>query len=199
MENRDFSREMEEMRSQIAMLKGKLENQKIVTEQQLRSSMTQKMSKIDKRMFTTIILGCCSLVYCTWFFTTRMHLSHAFTFATAALISACLAISIYKYISFRRIDLSRGHVLDVVERLTNIKKHYREWWKTGLPILLLWYGWWIYELLTIYNYESYIVGLCFGSAFGIAIGLIAGFKVNNKIANETDEILKQIHELQQMQ
>ena len=87
----------------------------------------------------------------------------------------------------------------MIERLTNIKKHYSEWWKTALPILLVWYGWWLYEVLTTYNYESYILGFSLGSALGIIIGLIAGFNVNRKIANETQEILNQIHELQQMQ
>ena len=199
MENKEISQQLEEMRSQIAMLKGKLEKQKIVNEKQLRNSMTKHISKIDRRMLTTVILGCLSLVYCTWFFTTRMQLSNAFTLATAALLCGCLAITIHKHWSFRHIDISRGNILDVIERLTNIKKHYSEWWKTALPILLVWYGWWLYEVLTTYNYESYILGFSLGSALGIIIGLIAGFNVNRKIANETQEILNQIHELQQMQ
>ena len=78
--------QLEEMREQIAMLKGKLENQKIVNEKQLRNSMTNKMSKIDRTMFGTVIAGLIALIYCTWFFTSLMHLSAAFTFATAALI-----------------------------------------------------------------------------------------------------------------
>ena len=198
MENRELSRELEEMRSQIAILKSKLENQKIVNEKQLRNSMTKHMSKIDRRMLTIIVLGCLSLIYCTWYFTALMQLSHAFTFATAAILSGCLAITIHKHHSFRRIDLSRGNILDVVERLTNIKRHYREWWKIGLPLVLIWYGWLLYEVLTTYNYEPHIIGFSLGSAFGITIGLIAGFKVNSKIVNETQEILDQIHELQQM-
>lgn len=199
MENREISQQLEEMRSQIAILKGKLENQKIVNEKQLRNSMTKHMSKIDRRMLTMIVLGCISLVYCTWFFTTQMQLSNAFTFATAALLSSCLAITIYKHCSFRRIDISRGNIVDVIERLTNIKKHYGEWWKIGLPLILVWYAWLMYEVLTTYNYVPYVIGFCFGSTFGIIIGLIAGSKVNRKIANETQEILDQIHELQQMQ
>ena len=89
--------------------------------------------------------------------------------------------------------------MDVIERLTNIKKHYGEWWKIGLPLILVWYAWLMYEVLTTYNYVPYVIGFCFGSTFGIIIGLIAGSKVNRKIANETQEILDQIHELQQMQ
>lgn len=198
MENREISRELEEMRSQIEILKCKLENQKIINEQQLRSSMTNKMSNIDKTMLRTIILGFLALIYCTWYFTTTMRLSPAFTFATSVLISACLAITIYKHYSFRRIDLVRDHILDVVERLTKINKHYNNWWKIALPILLIWYGWFAYELLTLYNYNSHVIGICVGSFVGIVVGSIAGFKVNNKIVRETNEILAQIHELQQM-
>lgn len=198
MENREISRELEEMRSQIEILKCKLENQKIINEQQLRNSMTNKMSNIDKTMLRTIILGFLALIYCTWYFTTTMRLSPAFTFATSALISACLAITIYKHYSFRRIDLVRDHILDVVERLTKINKHFSSWWKTALPILLLWYGWWMYEMLTTYHNQTYIIGICVGSFVGIVVGSIAGFKVNNKIVRETNEILAQIHELQQM-
>lgn len=197
MENRELSRELEEMRSQIAMLKSKLDNQKIVTEQQLRSSMKTKMSKIDKTMFSTIIAGCFALAYCSWFFTTRMQLSIAFTVATSALISACLAITIYKHYSFRRIDLTRGNIIDVTERLTKIKQHYSEWWKSALPILLVWYGWWLYEMFMFYGNAPYVVGLCSGSAVGIIVGLIIGLKINRKIANEANDIINQIRELQQ--
>lgn len=198
MENREVSQQLEEMRQQIAILKGKLETQKIVNEKQLRNSMTKHMSKIDRRMLVTIILGCLSLAYCTWFFTTRMHLSHAFTFATAAMVSVCLAITIHKHYSFRRIDISHGNIMDVIERLTKIKKHYGEWWKIGLPLVLVWYAWLMYEVLATYNFEPYIMGFSLGSAFGIVIGLIAGFKFNQKIVKETEEILDQIKELQQM-
>lgn len=198
MENRDISRELEEMRSQMAILKEKLESQRIVNEQQLRNSTTKKMSKIDKRILTTIILGINALVYCTWYFTTRMQLSVAFTIATISLMVVCLAITIYKHHAFRRIDLSRGNVLDVVERLTKIRKHYNEWWKTAVPILLVWYGWWMYELLTIYTHESYIRSISVGSCVGVVVGLIAGYKINNKIVNEADEIVEQIRELQKM-
>lgn len=199
MENRDISMQLEEMREQIAMLKGKLENQKIVNEKQLRNSMTNKMSKIDRTMLGTVIAGLIALIYCTWFFTSLMHLSAAFTFATAALISACLVITLYKHHSFRRIDISRGNIIDVVERLTKINKHYNNWWKIALPILLVWYGWFAYELLTLYNYNSHVIGICVGCFVGGVIGLYAGFKINSKIVKETDEILCQIHELQQMQ
>ena len=198
MENRELSREIDEMRLQIAMLKEKLESQKIVSQQQLRNSMSTKMSKIEKRMLTTIILGINALVYCIWYFTTRMQLSVAFTIATILLMVVCLAITIYKHHAFRRIDLSRGNVLDVVERLTKIRKHYNEWWKTAVPILLVWYGWWMYELLTIYTHESYIISISVGSCVGVVVGLIAGYKINNKIVNEADEIVEQIHELQKV-
>lgn len=197
MENRELSRELEEMRSQIAILKSKLDNQKIVTEQQLRSSMKTKMSKIDKTMLRTIIAGCFALVYCSWFFTTRIQLSIAFTVATSALLSACLAITIYKHYSFRRIDLTRGNIVDVTERLTKIKQHYSEWWKIALPILLVWYGWWLYEMFMLYDNSPYMVGLCSGSAVGIIVGLIIGLKINRKIANEANDIINQIRELQQ--
>lgn len=198
MENRDLSLELEELRSQMTILKGKLETQKIVTEQQLRHSMSKKMSKIDKTMLRTVIGGCLAFIYCTWIFT-RMHLSLPFIFATAVLLGACLAITIYKHYSFRRIDLSEGNLLDVVERLTKIKRHYRDWWKTALPILLVWYGWWMYELLTIYDYNSYAFGIYAGSAVGIIVGLAIGYKINSNIVKETNEILNQIKELQQMQ
>ena len=198
MENRDTSLELEEMRSQIEILKSKLNNQKIINEQQLRYSMSKKMSKIDKTMLRTVIGGCLAFIYCTWVFT-WMRLSFPFIFATAILLSACLAITIYKHYSFRRINLSGGNLLEVVEQLTKIKRHYRDWWKTALPILLAWYGWWMYELLTIYNFNSYALGIYLGSAVGIIVGLVIGYKINSNIVNETNEILNQIKELQQMQ
>ena len=71
MENNTLlSHELEEMRSQISLLKEKLDKQTIVNEEHIRRSMKTKMSDINRIVSITIVLGVFALLYCTYFFYT---------------------------------------------------------------------------------------------------------------------------------
>mgnify|MGYP003501895248 CR=1 FL=1 len=76
MENTFISHELEEMRSQISILKEKLEKQNIVNEQHIRNSMKSKASDINRIVTVTIVLGVFALVYPAWFSTLRDCLLH---------------------------------------------------------------------------------------------------------------------------
>ena len=66
MENNTLiSHELEEMKSQLEMLKEKLDKQTIINETHIRNSMKSKMSDINKTVTGTIIAGVFALSYCT--------------------------------------------------------------------------------------------------------------------------------------
>jgi len=71
------------------------------------------------------------------------------------------------------------------------------WHKIAIPMMVVWFGWMIYEMTGILGIEGPMaIGFITGAAVGGVIGGILGFRINRKIVRKTGEILEQIEELQ---
>lgn len=196
MENTFISHELEEMRSQIGILKEKLEKQNIVNEKHIRKSMKSNMSSINKTVTATIFLGVFALLYCTWFFWSQ-GCSLAFVISTAVMLAVCLGLTIIQRVYLGRMDFSKGNLIETAQNLSKIKAHYQDWHKIAIPMIVIWFGWMIYEMIGILGLESPMaIGFCCGAAAGGIIGGVLGFRINRKIVRRTSEILEQIEELQ---
>lgn len=196
MENTFISHELEEMRSQIGILKEKLEKQNIVNEKHIRKSMKSNMSSINKTVTATIFLGVFALLYCTWFFWSQ-GCSLAFVISTAVMLAVCLGLTIIQRVNLGRMDFSKGNLIETAQNLSKVKAHYQDWHKIAIPMIVIWFGWMIYEMIGILGLESPMaIGFCCGAAAGGIIGGVLGFRINRKIVRRTSEILEQIEELQ---
>ena len=197
MENNTLiSHELEEMRAQLGMLKDKLEKQTIINETHIRNSMKSKMSDINKTVTGTIIAGVFALCYSTWFFYWQ-DFSLAFVIATFVMLAVCLGITIAQRVILGKMDFSQGNLVETAEKLSKIKKHYQDWYKIAIPMIIVWFGWMIYEMLRIHSMESPMaIGFCCGALIGGVIGGIIGMRINRKVARKATEILDQIAELQ---
>ena len=198
MENNTLiSYELEEMRAQLGMLKDKLEKQTIINETHIRNSMKSKMSDINKTVTGTIIAGVFALCYSTWFFYWQ-DFSLAFVIATFVMLAVCLGSTIAQRVILGKMDFSQGNLVETAEKLSKIKKHYQDWYKIAIPMIIVWFGWMIYEMLSIHGMESPMaIGFCCGALIGGVIGGIIGMRINRKVARKATEILDQIAELQQ--
>ena len=196
MENNTLlSHELEEMRSQIGLLKEKLEKQTIVNEQHIRRSMKSKMSDLTRTVAITIFAGVFALVYCTWFFWWQ-DLSLAFTVVTAVMLTVCIALTILQRVRLKSIDLSQSNLVGAAKSLAKIKKHYREWHWVAIPMLVVWFGWLMYEVVSRLGTEPYVIGFCCGAVVGGLVGGFIGFRINRKMVRKISEILTEIEDLQ---
>ena len=196
MENNTLiSNELEQMRSQINILKDKLEKQNIVNEKHIRNSMKSKMSSINRTIAGTIVAGALALPYCTWFFWSQ-GLSTIFVVATAVMLAVCLGLTIAKQVTLKNLDFSSGNLVEVAEKLGGIKKHYQDWIKIAIPMVLIWFSWLIYEMLSTLGVSPMTLGFCTGALLGGLIGGFVGMRMNKKVITKTTEILSQIKDLQ---
>ena len=197
MENNTLiSHELEEMRVQLGMLKDKLEKQTIINETHIRNSMKSKMSDINKTVTGTIIAGVFALCYSTWFFYWQ-NFSLAFVIATFVMLAVCLGITVAQRVILGKMDFSQGNLVETAEKLSKIKKHYQDWYKIAIPMIIVWFGWMMYEMLSIHGLESPMaIGFCCGALIGGILGGILGMRINRKVARKATEILDQIAELQ---
>ena len=195
MENRLISHELEEMKIQIDNLKKKLEDQTIVNEKHIRNSFRTKISDINRTVTMTVIVGILALVYCTWFFHFK-GLSLAFTIATGLMLAVCVLLTLIQKIQLSRIDISAGNLVETARDISKIRTHYKDWYKTAIPMIIIWFSWMTYEIVTRFEMTPMTIGFLSGAATGIILGGFIGGRINKKIINRTEELLGYIEELQ---
>lgn len=195
MENTLISHELEEMRMQINDLKNKLEKQNIVNDKHIRNSFRRKISDINRTVTITIIVGIFALVYCTWFFHFK-GLSLAFTISTGLMLAVCVLLTLIQKIHLSRIDISAGNLVETARDISKIRSHYKEWYKTAIPMIIIWVGWMTYEILTRFGMTPMTIGFLSGAATGGILGGFIGGRINKKIINRAEELLGYIEELQ---
>ena len=195
MENRLISHELEEMKIQIDNLKKKLEDQTIVNEKHIRNSFRTKISDINRTVTMTVIAGMFALVYCTWFFHFK-GLSLAFTIATGLMLAVCVLLTLIQKIQLSRIDISAGNLVETARDISKIRTHYKDWYKTAIPMIIIWFSWMTYEIVTRFEMTPMTIGFLSGAATGRILGGFIGGRINKKIINRTEELLGYIEELQ---
>ena len=190
-----ISHELEEMKIQIDNLKKKLEDQTIVNEKHIRNSFRTKISDINRTVTMTVIAGMFALVYCTWFFHFK-GLSLAFTIATGLMLAVCVLLTLIQKIQLSRIDISAGNLVETARDISKIRTHYKDWYKTAIPMIIIWFSWMTYEIVTRFEMTPMTIGFLSGAATGIILGGFIGGRINKKIINRTEELLGYIEELQ---
>ena len=188
--------ELEEMKQQMALLKKKLEQQKIVNESVLRSAMKKKLYGLNKRVRVIFIVGIFVAIWAPGYFT-LLGFSPLFCAATAVMLLFCAFKTFQYHKNLWRLNFSQSNLIELSEQLTLLRKRYKEWYKIAWGMIIPWFIWIIYEAYSIYGEES--VWFLGGSAVGVIIGGLIGTRINNNIIRRADELLEQIDEYKKMQ
>ena len=199
MENNTLlSHELEQMRTQIGMLKQKLEQQAIVNDTHIRNSMKSKISDLNRTVLGTIFAGIFAVIFAPVTFYVQ-GCSLIFVIATAIMLAVCLGLTIVQKINLgSMMDLSQDNLVETAEKLSKVRTHYKEWYRIAIPMILVWVGWMIYEMVNTIGIESpTAIGFYCGAGVGLLIGGIIGSRINRKVVRQANEILAQIEELQQ--
>ena len=199
MENNTLlSHELEQMRTQIGMLKQKLEQQAIVNDTHIRNSMKSKISDLNRTVLGTIFAGIFAVIFAPVYFYVQ-GCSLIFVIATAVMLAVSLMLTIVQKINLgSMMDLSQDNLVETARKLSKVRTHYKEWYRIAIPMLLVWIGWMIYEMVNTIGIESPIaIGFYCGAGVGLLIGGIIGSRINRKVVRQANEILAQIEELQQ--
>lgn len=199
MENNTLlSHELEQMRTQIGLLKQRLDQQTIVNDIHIRNSMKSKISDLNRTVLGTIFLGIFAVIFApTTFYINGCSL--AFIIATAVMLAVCLGLTVVQKINLGKMtDLSQYNLIETAEKLSKVRTHYKEWYKIAIPMIVVWGGWMIYEMVEVLGVESpKAIGFYCGAGVGLIIGGIIGISINRKVVRQANEILAQIEELQQ--
>lgn len=190
--NNDFQNNMneaqfEDMRQQMNILKKKLEQQEIMNERVIRNSMKKTVSSINLRYYIIMALCLFIIPYGYWAFVQISGLSLAFWIGTCILMLICAGATFYNGKDLRDSGLMRNNLIDVRKKVARAKKFDSNWLFFGIPMIILWFGWFVWEIDQ--------KGLLIGGAVGGIIGLLIGLRIHYKTQRNYQEIIDQIEEL----
>ncbi|MBP5711589.1 MAG: hypothetical protein J6W77_01125 [Prevotella sp.] len=190
--NNDFQNNMneaqfEDMRQQMNILKKKLEQQEIMNERVIRNSMKKTVSSINLRYYIIMALCLFIIPYGYWAFVQISGLSLAFWIGTCILMLICAGATFYNGKDLRDSGLMRNNLIDVRKKVARAKKFDSNWLFFGIPMIILWFGWFVWEIDQ--------KGLLIGGAVGGIIGLLIGLRIHYKTQRNYHEIIDQIEEL----
>ena len=188
------SRELQQMKEQLATLTKKLDKETIVNERLMRQTMKSKASSIRKEAIIESIITLIMIPYTIWVMPEVIGISTGLCCFTCFFMVLALAGNYYIHSRFRPNKFVQGNLLEVRKDTLNMKKFYINWLKIGIPFLIIFFSWFIHDIHQA-SHEENLNGIYYGIGFGILIGSIVGIMTFRKIQRTADEILEQIEEM----
>ena len=182
--------ELEAMRSQMQLLKQKLDNQEIVNDQLLRNAMKGKMSWINKYIWfeLLVLLPVCALNFVGL---KMMDDGLSWWAISAILLLVLVEILLDFYINHvSTSDWQSENLLQTADKLVRMKQ--LRWWQliVSLPVAFVLF-WWLFSGFS----ESIRVAVTIGGIIGGVIGLSVGIGILLKMQRTNDELISQIREM----
>ena len=187
----------EEMRQQMAILKEKLEKQEIVNESIIRNSMKRKASSILNRYYIIAALCLFIIPYGYWVFVELQHFSMAFWIGTSILMLICCGATIYNGRHLHTTRMFDKDLMETRQAVARAKKFDRDWLFVGLPMTIVWLGWYVYEVHLQIDGDT--TGLFIGAVIGTVLGTAIGLSMHMKTQRQYQEIIEQIEDLKKIE
>ena len=193
----DFdSRELQEMKKQLAILTQKLEKETIVNERMMRQAMKNKASWLRKKAILESVLTLIMIPYFLWIMPKMAGISMEFCIFTCFFMVFALVYNYYIHTHFRPDKFVHGDLLEARKDTLMLKKFYANWLKfIGIPFIIVFISWFTHDITRVIHGEE-LQSLLGGMAVGIVIGSVVGIYQYNKTQRTANEILEQIEELQ---
>ena len=190
--NNDF--DLENMRQQMTKLKNKLNQQEIVNDRLMRRSMRNEVNTITRRYYIIMALGLFMIPYGYWCFVKLCGLSLFFWIVTSIFMLICAGATYYTLRKINDPDMMNHNLVEARKRVASAKKFEANWLFFGIPAVVLWMSWVLYETYQLHG-GAVSNGLFWGGCIGGIIGAICGLSLNFKTQRQYQEIIDQIEDL----
>ena len=190
--NNDF--ELENMRQQMTTLKKKLDQQEIVNDHFLRRSMKKEVNNINRRYNIIMALSMLMVPYGYWCFVVLIHLSISFWIVTSIFMLICGAATFYNSRKISDPNLMNHNLVEARKKVASAKKFEANWLLSGIPAVILWFGWFVYEIYQIQG-GDFNNGFFWGGCIGGIIGAFFGIKMHFKTQRQYQDIIDQIEDI----
>ena len=192
MNNNDF--DLENMRQQMTTLKNKLNKQEIVNDRLIRRSMKNEVNTITRRYYIIMALGLFMIPYGYWCFVKLCGLSLFFWIVTSIFMLVCVGATYYTLLKINDPNLMNRNLVEARKKVASAKKFEANWLFFGIPAVVLWMSWFLYETYQLHG-GAFSNGLFWGGCIGGIIGAICGLSLNFKTQRQYQDIIDQIEDL----
>ena len=194
-ENNTNDMELEAMRRQMNTLKNKLNKQEIVNERLMRRSMRNEVNTITRRYYIIMALAVFMVPYGYWCFVKLSGFSMAFWIATSIFMLICGGTTFYNTQKINDPGLMSHSLVEARQKVASAKKFDADWLKFGIPAVILWFGWFVYEVYLQDHDHNLVNGLFWGGCIGGIIGAFFGTKMHFKTQRQYQDIIDQIEDI----
>ena len=186
--------DLENMRQQMTTLKNKLNQQEIVNDRLVRRSMRNEVNTIARRYYIIMAVGLFMVPYGYWCFVKLSGLSIFFWIITSIFMLVCTGATFYTLRKINDPDMMNRNLVEARKKVACAKKFEANWLFFGIPAVVLWLGWFLYEVYQIHG-GAIDNGFFWGGCIGAIIGAICGLSINFKTQRQYQDIIDQIEDL----
>lgn len=192
--------EILEMREQLATLKKQLDTQEIINDRLIKEAMLGKLSSMNISAIWMCAV-CLIMIPLGYLNFQRMGHSTALCIATSALFFISFVSILISHYRLRKRDIYSGDLITVYQEISRMRKIYKNWHYFSIPILVVWFAWWEYEIYQTMAHEDLTMMLIISGSgiFGGVIGGIIGLRIHKRTLRTADDLLRQIEELRKME
>ena len=188
--------EILEMREQLATLKKQLDTQEIINDRLLKEAMLGKLSSMN-RSAIWICAVCLIMIPLGYLHFQRMGHSTALCIATSALFFISFVSILISHYRLRKSDIRNGNLITTYTEVARMRKIYKSWHYWSIPLLIVWFGWWEYEIYMNMAQEdlTLLLTISCSAIFGGVIGGIIGLRIHKRTLRTAEDLLRQIEEM----
>ena len=186
--------DLENMRQQMTTLKNKLNQQEIVNDRLIRRSMRNEVNTIARRYYIIMAIGLFMIPYGYWCFVKLSGLSIFFWIVTSIFMLVCVGATFFTLRKINDPNLMNHNLVEARKKVASAKKFEANWLFFGIPAVVLWLGWFLYEVYQIHG-GAIGNGIFWGGCIGGIIGAICGLSINFRTQRQYQDIIDQIEDL----
>ena len=193
-ENNMNETQFEDMRQQLNTLKKKLGEQEIVNDRLMRRSMRNEVNTITRRYYIIMAVALFMVPYGYWCFVKLSGLSIFFWIVTSIFMLVCAGATFYNSRKISDPELMNHNLVEARKKVASAKKFEANWLLFGIPAVILWLGWFFYEIYQIQG-GDFNNGFFWGGCVGGIIGAFCGIKFHFKTQRQYQDVIDQIEDL----
>lgn len=184
------------MRAQMALLKNKLENEALVNDKLLRSSMKDKLKKVRQQSTVTYVAAAATAVLVP-----GLVQSWGISIWLAAYIFVIMAVSVIFTLYYHRglnSNIMNGSMVEVAKRMRKLHRDYKNWRYIGYPMGIIFVVWMFLEFCSLAKGLSRqeCIGAAVGVLVGAVVGGVIGYLRSKQTMNSIEELIKDAEEFE---
>ena len=160
----------------------------------MRRSMRNEVDTITRRYYLIMAVGLFMIPYGYWCFVKLCGLSLFFWIATSIFMLICVGATFYTNRKISDPNLMNHNLVEARKKVASAKKFEADWLFFGIPAVVLWLGWFMYEVYQIHG-GAIDNGFFWGGCIGGIIGAICGLSLNFRTQRQYQDIIDQIEDL----